>query len=282
MASIRSIVQLCSAISFNSYWPGFQNGSIYRGPLKAICLPSLNCYSCPGAIGSCPIGSLQAIMGSISFQFSFYVTGLLLLFGVTLGRFICGWLCPFGFIQELLHRLPVPKLQLPHWSRKIKYFILLGVFLLPLLPTATGIGGPYFCQYLCPTGTLEAAIPLYLSYPPIRSATGALFWWRIFWLGLILLLAAMYYRGFCRTLCPLGAFYSFFNPFSLWRIHYDFGKCNNCGQCSATCPVELKVTENPNHPECIRCLRCTKACPTQALTFQIATESKKEVYNVKA
>lgn len=282
MASLRSTVQLLTALSFNSYWPGFQNGSIYRGPLKAICLPSLNCYSCPGAIGSCPIGSLQAIGGSISFQFSFYVFGLLLLFGVTLGRFICGWLCPFGFIQDLIYRLPVLKIKLPPWVTRVKYYILLGVFTLPLLPTATGLGVPYFCQFLCPTGTLEAAIPLYISYPPIRSAAGALFWWRIFWLVLILLLAGMFYRGFCRILCPLGAFYSFFNRFSLFQIRHYPSKCNNCGQCSTICPVELKVIENPNHPECIRCLKCTKNCPTHALKFQYATEVNKEGYKLEA
>lgn len=282
MASLRGVVQLFTSLAFNSYLPGFQKGTIYRGPLKAVCLPSLNCYSCPGAIGSCPIGSIQAIAGSLSFNFSFYVFGLILLFGVTLGRLVCGWFCPFGFIQEILYKIPVPKFSLPSWCLRIKYIILSGVFLLPLLPTATGIGIPYFCQWLCPAGTLEAAIPLYISYPPIRDAVGGLFGWRIIWLLIIIIFVAMIYRGFCRTLCPLGAFYSLFNQFSFFTIEFSPIKCNNCGLCSAACPLQLKVTDNPNHPECIRCLKCTSSCPSGAIRFTYTRQIPKEVFKLEA
>ncbi|SHF50698.1 4Fe-4S binding domain-containing protein [Desulforamulus putei DSM 12395] len=282
MASLRSVVQTLSTLGFNSYLPGFLNGTIYRGPLKAICLPSLNCYSCPGAVGSCPIGSLQAMAAGLAYHFSFYVFGLLMVFGVTLGRLSCGWLCPFGFLQDLLYRLPTPKFSLPNWCTKIKYVLLSGVLLIPLIPTSTGIGVLYFCQWLCPAGTLEAAIPLYFSFPPIRTAIGALFGWRILWLLAILLFVSLIYRGFCRTLCPLGAFYSFFNRYCFFRIHLYPNKCNQCGRCSAACPMELPVTAEPNHPECIRCLKCTNSCPTGAIQFKYAGHTTKEGINFEA
>ena len=93
----------------NGYVLGFLEGKIYRGKLKSVCVPGLNCYSCPGALGACPIGSLQAVMDSGTFKFSCYVFGFLILFGTCLGRFICGWLCPFGLVQDLLHKAPLFK-----------------------------------------------------------------------------------------------------------------------------------------------------------------------------
>ena len=91
------------------YAVGFINGKIYDGSLKKLCLPGLNCYSCPGALGSCPIGSLQAVLGSRNFQFSFYIFGFLMLMGAVFGRFVCGWMCPFGLVQDLLYKIPFIK-----------------------------------------------------------------------------------------------------------------------------------------------------------------------------
>ena len=57
--SFQRIVQLISVVLVNSYIVGFQKGKIFTSRTKAVCVPVLNCYSCPGALGACPIGSLQ-------------------------------------------------------------------------------------------------------------------------------------------------------------------------------------------------------------------------------
>ena len=95
---MRLWVQIVFTAVTNGYLLGFLTGRIYTGPTKAACVPGLNCYSCPGALGSCPIGSLQAVLGSRDYKFSFYVVGFLLFFGSIFGRFVCGWLCPFGLV----------------------------------------------------------------------------------------------------------------------------------------------------------------------------------------
>ena len=274
----RRLVQAASAISFNSYAEGFKQGTIYRGNLKQFCLPVLNCYSCPGAVGACPIGSLQAVAGGIAFQFSFYVAGFLMLVGVLAGRMACGWLCPFGLLQELLHRIPSTKFVLPPWTRYIKYFVLiLPVLLLPALATdAFGIGVPYFCKWLCPAGTLEAAVPLSLTNAGIREALGGLFHWRLTWLLLVLAFTVAVHRGFCQTLCPLGAVYSLFNRFSFFRIELDRSRCNQCGRCAEVCYLHLPAVAGPNHPECIRCLKCVNSCLTGAMQWEIQFEGKKK------
>ena len=104
-------VQAAATLATNIHLPNFLKGSIYTGGGKAVCVPGLNCYSCPAATGACPIGSFQAVAGSSKFRFSYYIAGFLILFGVLLGRFICGFLCPFGWFQDLLHKIPCKKLS---------------------------------------------------------------------------------------------------------------------------------------------------------------------------
>lgn len=278
----RKLVQFISALVFNSYTEGFARGAIYRGSLKQVCLPFLNCYSCPGAIGSCPIGSLQAVASGLTFQFSFYVAGFIVLIGMLWGRLVCGWLCPFGLIQDLLYRLPSPKFLLPLWTRYFKYAIL--VFFVLLLPAALkdpiGLGAPYFCKWLCPAGTLEAALPLSAVNTEIRGALGILFKWRMVWLLVILALAVTVKRSFCQVLCPLGAIYSLFNQLSIFTIRYDRSLCNMCGRCVEACYQRLPAYRVPNHPECIRCLKCLHSCPNGVISWKFALGNQRKDENL--
>lgn len=208
--SRRRVIQLAAAALFNGYAAGFQKGRIFTGDSKAVCVPVLNCYSCPGALGACPIGALQTALGA-KHHFPFYVLGTLMLFGVVLGRAVCGLLCPFGLIQDLLHKIPVPKLTVPRRldrpARTFKYVILaVLVLLLPAFAaTDTGIVPPLFCKYLCPAGTLEGGVPLLLSDPNLQKAAGVLFGWKALMLAVILAVSMAIYRPFCKYLCPLGA-----------------------------------------------------------------------------
>ena len=200
----RLIVQLLFLAVTNGYLYGFATGRIYTGPTKTLCVPGLNCYSCPGALGSCPIGSLQAVLASRNYRFSFYVVGFLMLFGSVFGRFICGWLCPFGLVQDLLYRIPIPA-PFKKWISKrknlpghrilvwAKYLILVGfVVILPLIAVdIIGQGSPWFCKYICPSGTLGAGIPLLLTNEPLRQAAGFLFQWKFAILVFLLILSVL-------------------------------------------------------------------------------------------
>ena len=269
--SFQRKTQLLSAALFNGYAIGFQKGKIFTGGAKTVCVPVLNCYSCPGALGACPIGSLQAVLGGRK-NFPFYVLGALMLFGVVLGRAVCGLLCPFGLVQDLLHKIPVPKGKVPpridRPARYVKYGVLLVmVILLPALaPTGTGIASPYFCKYICPAGTLEGGVPLLLMNPNLRRALGSLFHWKALVLAAVLGLSTVIHRPFCKYLCPLGAFYALFNRFSFYQMGLDRGKCVGCKQCERSCPMDVEVTKHINSPECIRCGKCKSLCPTGAIS----------------
>ena len=272
ISRFRSWIQAGATLLTNIHLPNFLKGGIYQGKGKAVCVPGLNCYSCPAASGACPIGSFQAVVGSSKFRFSYYITGFLILLGVLLGRFICGFLCPFGWFQELLHKIPTRKISTKKLKllTYIKYVVLLVmVVLLPVLVTNdVGMGDPFFCKYLCPQGVLEGAIPLAAVNSGIRAALGALFSWKLGILVVVAVLSVLFYRPFCKWLCPLGAFYALLNKVSLLGMKVDKNKCVSCGKCAKACKMDVDVTKSPDHAECIRCGMCIRACPTNAVSFR--------------
>ena len=267
----RHLIQAVSALLMNGNLKGFLQGKIWQGQSKQVCVPGLNCYSCPGALGACPIGSLQAVLNGRQKNLSFYATGLLILFGTIFGRLICGFLCPFGFLQELLYKIPVRKWKIPKKIddrlRYLKYVILVVfVLLLPAFLHGTyGIGDPWFCKYICPAGTLEGGIPLVSVNSGLRSMVGVLFSWKILILILVLVASMHIYRPFCKYMCPLGAIYGLFNRFSIYQMQVEKDKCTHCGICEKTCLMQVNVTENINSPECIRCGACKNVCPVHAI-----------------
>ncbi len=278
LARFRWLIQAAAVILTNIHLPNFFKGTLYQGKGKYACVPGLNCYSCPGAAGACPIGAFQAVIGSSKFKFSYYITGTLILMGVLLGRFICGFLCPFGWLQELLHKIPVPKLS----TRKLKplrylKYVILAVFviMLPLIViNELGMGDPFFCKYICPQGVVEGAIPLAIANEGIRSALGALFSWKTGVLLAVVTASMFIYRPFCKWICPLGAVYALLNHVSLFQMKVDKSKCVSCGACAKACKMDVDITKSPNHSECIRCGMCMKSCPTGAICYKYGFGNK--------
>ncbi|MCR4867009.1 MAG: 4Fe-4S binding protein [Lachnospiraceae bacterium] len=259
----RSYVQLIAAVLYNCNIKGFADANIYQGNIKGLCVPGLNCYSCPGAIGACPLGSLQTGLLSSRYKVPYYILGTLLLFGLFLGRFICGWICPFGFIQELIYKIPTKKIRKNKVTGLLTYlkYIILVIFVIaiPLLKLVPG-----FCKYICPVGTLEGGIFFTYMDPAIRKITGVLFTWKVFLMILILLICVFCYRMFCRFLCPLGAIYSFFNPIAFFGIKVDDKKCIHCDRCVKNCRMDVRHVCDR---ECIQCGDCIKHCPVDAICF---------------
>lgn len=266
------MVQLAFTILTNGYAYGFMSGKIYRGSLKYVCVPGLNCYSCPGALASCPIGALQALLTQRGFHVPFGVLGFLFVFGSLFGRFVCGWLCPFGLVQDLLYKIPVFKKRkrLP-FHRVLGYGRYVVLTLLVCIGSMFLFGGfakvPAFCKYLCPSGTLLGALPLLRADELLRSQAGGLFLWKVGILVFLLLLSVKVFRPFCQYLCPLGAIYGWFNRFSFVQIWREEEACSHCRSCERACPVALSIEEISRSPACIRCGECVAACPEKCLHF---------------
>lgn len=277
---IRRIIQLASAAVLNGYAAGFAGGKIFTGAGKAFCVPVLNCYACPGALGSCPVGSLQTVLGGAKHRFSFYVLGLLMVFGIALGRLWCGFVCPFGLIQDLIGMIPVRRIKVaPGIDKPLRYVkyavLLIFVILLPLAAkNQYGIADAWFCKYICPAGTLEGGIPLMLADKRLRALAGALFSWKMLVLILVLIGAALIPRFFCRYLCPLGALYGLFNKYSFYQLNLDQTRCTGCHTCAQVCPMAVDMPAaggglvRISSTECIRCGRCKAACPAGAISVK--------------
>ena len=268
----RRLVQLYAALLYNANLKGFIDGHIYTGNLKATCVPGFNCYSCPGAVASCPLGSLQNALNAAGHTAPWYVLGILALFGAILGRTICGWICPLGLIQELLHKIPTPKIRKSHITRKLSYlkYVFLAVFVIAI-PLIYGVGKgiilPGFCKYICPAGTFEGAVGLLQN--PVNATSfyqlGAVFTnkWVIM---LVIGLACIFcYRTFCRFICPLGAIYGFFNRFALTGVKVNPERCNGCGLCVMKCQMDIK---HVGDHECISCGKCINTCAQGAISLK--------------
>ena len=268
----RKWIQVICAILYNCNLIGFAKGEIYKGDLKGLCVPGLNCYSCPGAIASCPLGSLQTALISSKYKFPYYILGMLLLLGVILGRVVCGFLCPFGFFQELLYKIPTPKLKKNLWTRRLSYlkYIILVVFVvgIPLV-----LATPGFCKYICPAGTLEGGVILTAMDMRLRGLIGGLFSWKVMVLIVVLATAVFVFRCFCRFICPLGAFYALFHKVAMLKMEVNQDKCNNCNTCVSFCKMDIKKVGDA---ECIHCGECVGSCSRCAITFKNILEKNKE------
>lgn len=277
---LRRFVQTAATVINNSYLGFILNGKIFQGPTKSICAPGLNCYSCPASVLACPMGSLQTILSSVRtslaagrIHLGLYVIGFMGTIGMIAGRFPCGWLCPFGLLQELMNKIPSKKITIPAWTQYGKY-IFLGLFavILPLAITDQyGYGVTWFCKFVCPAGTLEAGIPLMFLDPSLQRLLGWMYYNKLVILGILLVAMVFIRRPFCRTICPLGGFYSLFNKVSLVQMKHNPANCIKCNNCRTNCPMNIAIHEGSSQLNCIRCFRCyTDSCKFGAISLDVA------------
>ncbi|MBN2380850.1 4Fe-4S binding protein [candidate division WOR-3 bacterium] len=228
------------------------NGTPESLGTKAFCVPGLNCYSCLGSTGACPMGSIQHHIQTRSIPF--FAAGSMLAVSAVVGRLPCGMLCPFGWLQDLLYKIKSFKIPLPYWTHYLKYFFLVVVagVLVYFLDAV------WFCK-ICPAGILGAGIPqvLFNTAENTVERIGWLFTTKLAILAVTLVLSIFTKRPFCR-ICALGAIFSLGNPVSFYRLRVDKANCNQCDLCYRVCPMGIRPYLHPQSNACIRCLECTR------------------------
>ena len=275
MPTKRRLIQVYVALLYNVNFKGIANGEIFQGKSKYACVPGLNCYSCPGAVGACPLGALQNAFAQSGTRAPYYILGILGLFGLLFARTVCGFLCPVGLCQELIHKIPSVKIKKGRATRALSYlkYVILAVMVvaMPILYGLQGIAVPAFCKYICPAGTFEGGLGLLVN--PINwsgsrdllNMLGSIFTWKFCVLMVIIVLCVFLYRPFCRFICPLGAIYGFFNKISFIGVKVDKIKCVDCGLCVKHCQMDIK---HVGDHECINCGRCISICPVKAISWK--------------
>jgi ferredoxin-type protein NapH len=238
------------------FWVQASFTLVWLDPLElrflGVCSPVFHCYSCPLATFACPIGVLANF--SALHVFPFLAVGTLAIVGTMFGTVVCGWACPFGFLQDLVARIPTPKFRIPGWMGYTRYGVLLGLVL--AIPFFFGESHLLFICRLCPAGALEAAVP----YSIQQSIAGKTLLWPSATKTVILLafvLAMLFtWRPWCTIFCPLGAVYSLFNNFSLLFLRFQPKLCNDCELCRDLCKYHGPSERRGSDMRCIRCLEC--------------------------
>jgi polyferredoxin len=221
-----------------------------------------HCYSCPLSAFACPVGvaANYAALLPVVWEVPYLLIGLLVFVGAASGSLVCGWACPFGFLQDLLGKIVPRKISLPGWVGYFRYVVLVGLVI--LLPVILGFRGIPFekqvisiCR-LCPAGALEAGLPY--SVQSFMAGHGWVMSWTKSLILLAFLAAALFvHRPWCRMFCPLGGFLALFNRFSLFHLRYNPKECVECNLCRSRCSMGVKVDQKVNVSGCIRCLECT-------------------------
>jgi len=231
--------------------------------MHGMCSPVFHCYACPLSTFACPIGVIAQF--SALHLFPFVAIGLLIVVGCVFGSLVCGWACPFGFLQDLLAKIPTPKLELPDLAGYIRFVVLIVAVL--IVPYLFGEGHPLFVCRICPAGALEAAVPNMVS----EAFAGEPITWpnalKLTVLALFLIAVLFVRRPWCRILCPLGALFALFNRLSVFYLKFDAEKCTNCEKCHNLCKFGGQPEVSVDHSRCLRCLECTR-CGPEALKFK--------------
>ena len=279
----RKIVQfLCFAL-FNAAVFGI-------GPWSVV-LPIVHSLGSPQKTVSDAFTVLQKMLYETVFPWLPIASFVLI--AVILGRSLCGWVCPFGFIQDLLAYVKRRHMQVSlrtHQSMvDVKYFFLAATLFVSgtlAASLAMGVGESYeraigdFApapfNALSPSDTLFAILPRIVLKAwygvAVESLLASPFLWvRLFILGVFLALAVYVPRSWCRYACPHGALLAILNRFSFLGLERDPVRCtkDGCRRCVEVCPMKIRILELPwekfSDPECIYCLKCVEACTTKAI-----------------
>ncbi|HXX72519.1 MAG TPA: 4Fe-4S binding protein [Candidatus Acidoferrales bacterium] len=300
----RMIVQLISLVAVNAVALTliFPNIKVQPIPFGLPILVSVNSHL------SAVYSAMDLMQLELSQpEFPFIVVGTVLLIGAVVGRAFCGWVCPIGFIQDIITnlkgRLDFISPRTHQSSKKLKYLFFLGTFLISgSLAVALALGegssyraalgilatGPFIA--ISPDGTLFGTIPTliglgrqsffsFLTHPPTIQqvwtdllATPPLLALRILILIGFFCAAWRVPRFWCRYVCPTGAMMAVFQKYSVAGLKRDPVKCTKCPHCEIKCPMQINILDLPwekfNDPECIMCMECVDACPHGSLSIK--------------
>ncbi|MEM3623036.1 MAG: 4Fe-4S binding protein [Candidatus Bathyarchaeia archaeon] len=292
--TLRRIIQFLSFIFFSAM--------VFNLVSQPLLLPILWTWGFQSNIVGDAFTALQLMFYDVVFPWlalaSFLITGILV------GKSLCGWVCPFGFIQDLIDFAKRKKIEISPRTHEsmvyVKYVILGIVLFISITFSAAKVVGVHrsyegalgiFVEApfttLSPAETLFATLPngilnfknAIAENPALDVLSGIaslppLFWIQLFILVGVLVFAAYVPRSWCKYFCPHGAIMAILNRFSFLGLKRDLTKCAKaeCRRCVEVCPMRVRILDLPwekfSDPECIYCLKCVDACPNRAIKLK--------------
>jgi polyferredoxin len=292
--TLRRIIQFLSFIFFCAM--------VFNLVSQPLLLPILWTWGFQSNIVGDAFTALQLMFYDVVFPWlalaSFLITGILV------GKSLCGWVCPFGFIQDLIDFAKRKKIEISPRTHEsmvyVKYAILGIVLFISVTFSAAKVFGVHRSYesalgifVKAPFTTLSPAETLFATLPngilnfknaiaenPVFDVLSGivslppLFWVQLFILVGVLVFAAYVPRSWCKYFCPHGAIMAILNRFSFLGLKRDLTKCAKaeCRRCVEVCPMRVRILDLPwekfSDPECIYCLKCVDACPNKAIKLK--------------
>lgn len=292
--TVRRVVQFLSFIFFSAV--------IFNLGELPILLPVLWTWGGPQNTVGDAFTALQFMLYDVVFPW--LVIASFLIIGVLLGKSLCGWVCPFGFVQDLIGFIRRKHMKVSVRTHEgmvyVKYAVA-GIILFVSISfsaaklmgvhqgyeNALGVFARAPFTALSPAETLFATLPRMVldigyavtqtPFPDVTSAISAmplLFWIQLSIMIGVLVLIAYVPRGWCKYFCPYGAIMAILNRFSFLGLRRDLVKCtkDECRLCVEVCPMRVRILDLPwekfSDPECIYCLKCVDVCPYKAIRLK--------------
>lgn len=186
---------------------------------------------------------------------------------VFIGVFFCGFVCPFGTIQDWIswisRKLHIPRFQIP---RKFQNYLQ---------------SLRYFFYALSITGTTFFFLNARFEFNHKTYLAG--FEWTVYGTIIFFLIATIFIdRPFCNYFCPKGASYGILSVMRLLSISRNDDECIHCKLCDKACPMNVAVeqTDFIRHPNCINCMQCICTCPKSCLQLKFLSAKKQKGENI--
>jgi polyferredoxin len=222
----------------------------------------------------CPFGGVVSVYQFVTtgtfvrktHSASFILMWIVFALTLLLGPVFCGWVCPFGSIQEWFGKLG-RKIFKRRYNRFIPYKVdrilrYLRYLMLGWVVYMTAVTGTLFFADIDP---YFALFNVWTSEVAIGG---------VVILIAVLALSLLVERPFCKYACPYGAVLGVFNLFRVFKVRRNRSTCINCKACDRTCPMNIPVSTGGavRHHQCISCLKCTseQACPVEK-TVELTT-----------